>query len=387
MNTATITFTKKSPLVALFCLLVLAVLMTSCRSNKVQSIQHTDGSTVQRLNRFSLTLFREVCDHEDPYANVFLSPMSADIALSMAEQGAKGKTRSEMQKWLVPLRWENNEQLRIANSLWIDPAFPVKASYIEACKPFGAEVYNATIQPAIVNRWVSEKTDGKISSILPETMPANQSMVLINALYFKAEWLRRFDEGATRSELFYPTEGKSYEVPLMHLTHVLGYKQTNKAQIVELPYRDCDYVMDVILPAQGYSLRDVSESLNDKEWNGLSEFVRTRVALTMPKFKIEYQRTLNEDLQGLGIKNAFAPQADFSLMSDVATRISTVLQKTYLDVNEIGTEAAAATAVIMVRGAAHLAEPVEMTVDRPFLVLIRNRETGIIVFIGKIERV
>ena len=212
-------------------------------------------------------------------------------------------------------------------------------------------------------------------------------MVLINALYFKAEWLRRFDEGATRSELFHPTEGKSYEVPLMHLTHVLGYKQTNKAQIVELPYRDCDYVMDVILPAQGYSLRDVSESLNDKEWNGLSEFIRTRVALTMPKFKIEYQRTLNEDLQGLGIKNAFAPQADFSLMSDVATRISTVLQKTYLDVNEIGTEAAAATAVIMVRGAAHLAEPVEMTVDRPFLVLIRNRETGIIVFIGKIERV
>ena len=365
---------------ALFCFLVT---MTACHSTKSTTTTQQSQTTnpVEKVNNFSTALFAQVCEQDK--GNVILSPLSADIVLSMVQQGAAGQTLSEMDTWFAPLYLQNDEQLKVANSIWIEPAFPVKKSFFAACKPFNAEVYNKPIKPAEVNHWVSDKTNGKIPTILPNEMPAALSMVLVNALYFKAEWAEQFNERATRLEPFYPANKPAYDIKMMHKTEFFRYTQTDDAQVIELPYSMCPYAMDIILPADGVKpaalARDILKVLDNMEYK--------RVALSMPKFKIEYERTLNDDLKALGIKQAFTSNADFSGLSNVTTYIDAVLQKTYIDVNENGTEAAAATAVMMVKSAFIREEPIEMKVNRPFLLLIRNDETGAIVFMGKIEEV
>ena len=368
---------------ALFCFLVS---LTACKSAKTDTAMTPIKSTnpVERVNHFTASLFSQVCSGDK--GNVFLSPLSADIALAMAQQGAAGETLNEMNAWLTPLSVSDDEQLQAANSLWIETGFPVKESFFQACKPFRADVFNQHILPRDVNEWVSNHTNGKIPTILADPLPAALSMVLVNAIYFKADWVNDFNDHATRQQLFYPQDAEPHDVNMMHKTAHFDYLETADAQIIELPYQNFRYAMDIILPNKDVLAREYARKFNIGVVKDLGKLQNVKVALSMPKFKVEYERSLGNDLQALGIRRAFTADADFSGISDVRTNIDAVIQKTYLDVNETGTEAAAATAVVMVKSALPRPEkPVEMTIDRPFVLLIRNIETGAVVFIGKIE--
>ena len=374
---------KKSLLWALLCFLVT---LSACKTAKTESAVQPIKSTnpVEKVNHFSASLFAGVCGEDK--GNVFLSPLSADIALSMVQQGARGTTLQEMDAWFAPLQIVDDDQLKAANSLWIETDFPVKEDFLMACKPFKADVFNQHIVPNDVNKWVSSRTNGKIPTILQNPLPARLSMVLVNAIYFKADWVNEFEGYATRSKLFFPQDVEPHDIMMMHQTAHFNYAQTKDAQLIELPYQGGRYAMDIILPNKEISAREYARKFNIGLLKEFNKMASVRVALTLPKFKIEYSRSLGDDLKAMGVRVAFTDDANFSGISDVRTHIDAVLQKTYINVNETGTEAAAATAVIMTRSTAFRPEkPIEMKINRPFILLIRNIETGTIVFIGKIE--
>ena len=368
-----------------------------------------EQSVIEASNAFSFALFDTVSAAQ-PATNVFLSPLSASMSLGMALNGAADTTYDQMRSALrfgtasqadinagyrsllnLLTSLDPGVQMNVANSIWYRSDFPFYKTFLDtATTYFDAEVQpldfdNADASMGIINGWVSDKTDGKIPSIV-DAIKSTDVMFLVNAVYFKAGWRTRFDAALTRDTLFTAADGTQQPVKLMEREGTMDYAKGATYQAVDLPYSDSAYTMTVVLPAPGTSVDALVASLTPAFWSGLTASLHpAKVSLSLPKLTLNYNRQLNTDLGALGMPLAFVrDRADFSGMSSLghSLYISYVKQNTYLSVDENGTEAAAAT----VTGVSTTAyePPTVVSVDRPYLFVIRERLSGTIVFMGKV---
>ena len=236
-----------------------------------------------------------------------------------------------------------------------------------------------------INHWVSDKTQAKITKILNQIDPLSV-MFIINAIYFKGTWTHQFDPQKTHAGVFYQETSSSLTCDMMHQEKRMAYLETEILQAVSLPYGDSLFYMTIFLPKEGYTVNSIMSQLTQSQWNQwLSQFNSDSVNLTMPKFKMEYEIKLNDVLQSMGMIAAFNPdQANFSGISDQDIYISEVRHKSMVDVNEEGTVAAAVTIIDFRLTSVGTVK--YMTINRPFVFMIHNKQTGTILFMGKISK-
>jgi serine protease inhibitor len=374
-----------------------------------RSLSASEQKVLGAANEFTFTLFRQL-NGAQRGTNVFVSPLSASMALGMTMNGAAGTTFDQMRaalqfhdasqdeinkgyKGLIALLrgLDGNVDFRIANSVWHDQAFPFTSSFLDAARTwFDAEVKgldfdNPAAALQAINGWVNRSTGGKIPSILDE-IENDDVMFLINAIYFKGSWRDRFDPAETQDAQFRAADGRRQPMKLMHRQGKMAYLRTPQLEVVDLPYGRGAFAMTVVLPAEGTDVDSLAASLRADDWMQLTEqFREVEMVLELPRLKLEYERELNDDLKALGMRDAFDDRrADFTRMAPGSLGhylyVGFVKQKTFVDINEEGTEAAAATAVSIKLESA----PPTMRVDRPYLFAIRERLSGTILFIGKI---
>ncbi len=376
-----------------------------------RSLTAPEALLINAGNQFGFAFFREV-RHATPDSNLFLSPLSAAMALGMTLNGAAGTTLDSMRLALqlgsaslaevdasyrslidLLLGLDENSEFRIANSIWADAGFPFLAAFLEAARTnFDAEVRTLDLQapgtPATINDWVSDQTRGKIPTILDQ-VSADEVMFLINAIYFKGKWRLPFDPERTHPAPFHAADGSAQSVPTMDLDpETLRYAATADYEAVELLYGNGAFAMTLVMPGAGRTLTDLAGGLDAARWaEWTASLHELKLGLTLPKFRLEYKRELKQDLSALGMRIAFDPdRADFSRMADPASGrlyITRATQKTFVDVNEEGTEAAAVTSI----GIGTTSLPQTVAVDRPFLFVLRERLSGTIFFIGQITRI
>ncbi len=368
------------------------------------------------INAFAGDLIRTVTAN-DPVAkgNLFCSPFSIETALAMTSAGARGDTLTEMEKSLrlpkdphpafgellsrlnEPDQNKKREyELSVANAIWAQDDYPWNKDFAELTrKHYGSgltpinfrEIENAR---KTINAWVEKETKEKIKNLIPEgvIVPLTR-MVLCNAVYFKSNWLFQFDKKQTKDVPFTTADGKKVNVPLMTQTANFQYAETTlggrdgvAAQVLELPYTDKELSMFVVLPHAKYTTDDVFAKL-DFDSLGKLPLAKTEVNVSLPRFKLESTLSLKPVLMKMGMKLAFG-NADFTGMSPNGRElyISHVLHKAFVDVNEEGTEAAAATAVVIKGRSARPPMPV-FRADRPFVFVIRDNVTGTALFAGR----
>lgn len=361
-------------------------------------------------NTFSFALWKRV-NSEQRDSNVFVSPLSASFSLGMAMNGAANQTLDEMRKGLqfgtaptadinasyksliaLLTSLDKTVTMEIANSIWYRNTFPFNQSFLDD----GANYFGATIKPldfsdvsgslAAINGWVNTQTKGKIPTILESIEPDNV-MFLINAIYFKGSWRARFDPALTQDGTFHAVGGDQ-TVRLMHRHGTMSYAETPTYQAVDLPYGDSAFTMTVVLPKTGTSVETLASSLDATSWSTLTAGVHSAdVDLFLPKLTMTWKRELSPDLKALGMQVPFTANADFTRMSSRGRElyISFVRQKTFVDINEEGTEAAAVTATGISVTSAPLTSV--MRVDRPFMFVIRERLSGTVLFMGKVVKI
>ena len=402
---------------------VVRVSRSSLERETAPDVSEGDLETlVEGNNTFAFDLYHSLVDAE---GNLFFSPHSISAALAMAYAGARGDTERQMAETLQfnlaqdrlhaafnaldlslvsqdPAGEGEDFRLSVANSVWGQENYGFLQEFLDTLAlNYGDEVRpvdfqsNAEGARAQINDWVSDATEERIMNLVPrDAIDQYTRMVLANAIYFKAAWQHTFDERATADLPFHLLDGSEREVAMMRQQENLRHAQGDGYQVVELPYGRGDVAMTILLPDSG-RFREFEESLTGESvaWvlDGLNY---TPVRLTMPKFEMESTLNLSDKLKAMGMPDAFDDQAaNFSGMDgqicrsrgDICLLISDVLHKAFVSVDEAGTEAAAATAVIVgvTRGVVAEPEPVEMVVDRPFVFLIRDRTTGTLLFVGR----
>jgi serpin B len=332
------------------------------------------------------------------------------MALGMTTNGAAGNTLQEMQtalgfqgmsldqinegyRDLVDLlrTLDSAVELGMGNSIWYREEFPVKADFLQRTRDhFDAEVAELDFSDpgatGVINGWVSEATEGKIDEIVASPINPLTVMFLINAIYFKGSWTERFDAAKTATAPFHSIDGSLGTIPLMELESDFRYAETGTYQALDLPYGGKAFSMTVLLPKPGHSVEGLVSTLSPQVWTQIVGGLQTHPGtVQLPRFRMEWEGVLNGTLQAMGMTDAFNPAlADFSGMSEVARQlglhISRVKQKTYVDVNEEGTEAAGATSVEMTLTS--VPASFIFRADRPFLFVIRERFSKTILFAG-----
>jgi serpin B len=361
---------------------------------------------IDASNAFAFDLLREITRTLPADSNAFLSPLSASMALGMALNGANGETLDSMQATLrltglteaeinqgykdligLLLGLDSSTETRIANAMWIRQNFTLEQAFIDAGKTFfDAEVstldFASPTAVSTINDWVSQKTNQRIPTLLDE-ISSEEILFLINAIYFKGRWRDAFERDETRPAPFYTATGTTRTAQLMSQKDSLRYYETPEYQAVDLLYGNGAFAMTVLLPQPGHAPADLLSSMTADSWRELAGHFHVQdMQLSLPRFRLEYSRKLAEDLTALGMGIAFDDsRADFYRIADVRPDrlyLTRVDQKTFVDVNEEGTEAAAATAV----GVGLVSAPPSMVVDRPFVFAIRERLSGTVVFLG-----
>ena len=359
------------------------------------------------LNSFSFKLYDQVKSGD---GNIFFSAYSVSDCFGMADAGAKGKTAQEIEQAVYgglsgDVLYQGMKNLRImiaapdgpdcqitvANAFWKRSGKAVRPDYLTRINNYyngGFHELDFCKDPsgsaAFINRWVEEKTRSRIRDLVsPDSVNCYTAVILTNAVYFKGKWLDEFDKEATRDEPFYLANGTTKTIPLMSRTGNYDYAETETAQILKLPYKGNAFSMVIVLPKAKKSLADIQKDLDDVN-KRLASLSRSEVEVYIPRFKLETRMELNLPLQGLGINEAFSQSADFSGIADKPLFISEVIQKAYVDVNEEGTEAAAATEINMTMSAS-IVPPwsIVFRADHPFLFFIRHNASGVIVFMGR----
>jgi len=363
---------------------------------------------------FAFDLYRTLAAGE---GNLFFSPYSISVALAMTYAGAAGDTASQMASTLqftlpqdrlhpafnaysLDLQARAQEptegtpfELSIANSLWGQQGFPFRPEFLDLLGEnydAGMRLVDFAADPEVarlaINQWVSDETREKIQDLIPSgAIDALTRLVLANAINFKAAWLHAFDSDATTTEPFHLLDGSTVEVPMMHQDEPYGYAVREEYRALELPYETGNMAMLIILPDEG-QLQTVEEALGSEMLQEIiGNLTYGPVILSLPMFTYESAFSLNDALQNLGMTDAFDPErADFSGMDGTRDlHMGSVLHKAFVSVDEQGTEAAADTAVIMELTSALPDEPITITVDRPFIYLIRDGQTGSLLFVGR----
>ena len=409
---------KQAAIIVLF---VILGIITSCSKNKnedtrkvavpIELSQHQKDLVVSN-NEFGFDIFKTISSTEADANNLFISPLSISLALAMTYNGANGNTKTEMQNTLkfpslttdeingyfqklssALLSVDSKVNLGIANSIWYRNEFSVLPAFIQVNKDYyNAEVksldFSSPLAVSTINNWVSDKTNKKIPKVIDE-ISSDIVMFLINAIYFKGSWSQEFDKDGTHNLNFYPSNLSSFVTPMMHQKGSFNYLSNDKFSALEMPYGQGNFTMDVLLPNQGFTTNDIVSSLNSENWNAwMNAFGKQTVDITFPRFKFEYERTLNNDLIGLGMPKAFSTlEADFTNINPaVNLYISFVKHNSFVEVNETGTEAAAVT-VVGVGATSAGPDPVVITfnANKPFIFAIRETTTNTILFIGRVS--
>ena len=331
--------------------------------------------------------------------NLFFSPASIEAALVMTREGAAGNTLRQMSLLLPDAaifpKTGTNVTLESANALWVDRKFPILGNFKTTVEEkYGAEIRTAdfTGQPEVergtVNHWVEGKTRDKIKNLLPPgSVTTDTRLILVNAIYFKGDWLHAFEKEKTAEEPFWMTPGASTNVLMMTMKpERFSYMENECFQCLELPYLGEEVSMLIVLPREKDGLARVEEGLSADALGGwMAALSRTEVEVHLPRFKIESEfDSLVKTLAALGMTDAFNPAlADFSGISADPLFISDVVHKAFVQVDEEGTEAAAATGIIM-RTTSMPMPPKVFRADHPFFFLIRAKESGEILFAGRV---
>lgn len=368
-----------------------------------------DPTLVAADTQFGLKLFGQLVK-QTPDQNLFISPASVAIALTMTYNGASGPTQQAMAKVLGLQGIELNDinqanaalrllltnpepqvELTFANSLWTKQGLELKPEFLDRNRQFyEAQVTSLNFRdprsPAQINAWVKEQTRNKISQVV-DTLSPNDVLILVNAIYFKGVWTRAFDPLQTTIEPFYGLNGRLKNHPFMAQSGDYKYYETADFQAVSLPYgKQGRLSLDIFLPRQKSSLAAFYKTLTAKNWQSWISQFRTRSgSVQIPRFKLEYATQLKQALSALGMGVAFDPaQATFVNLSSTPTHIGQVQHKTFIDVNEAGTEAAGTTTVGIRATSVPVDPPFKFMVDRPFFCVIRDRQTGTLLFMGSI---
>jgi serpin B len=370
---------------------------------------------VEGNSAFAFELYQALKGEE---GNLFYSPYSISLALAMTYAGAHAETAEQMAdtlnflleqerlhptfNWLdaeLASRGEGAEgkdgegfRLNVVNAIWGQKDYEFLSDFLDVlAENYGAglrilDFINETEQSRVaINDWVSNQTEGRIEDLIPQgAIDALTRLVLTNAIYFNAAWDDPFDEDVTADGPFYLLDGGQVIVPMMKQTESFGYTEGDGYQAVELQYDGGELSMVILLPEAG-NFQAFEEGLQAQKISDIiSSLQSTRVALTMPQFEFDSEFSLKDTLAGMGMPIAFSDSADFSGMTgNPELFISEVVHKAFVAVDEAGTEAAAATAVIM-RLTAAPEQQAEVTIDHPFIFLIRDIETGAILFVGRV---
>ncbi len=365
---------------------------------------------IEADNAFALKVFKEI-NAQNQGGNLFISPLSIAMALGMTYNGAGGETQAAMQQALelegmsiqqineayrdlIDLLFELDPlvQFDLANSIWYRHDITFEQAFFDINRAY----FDATVEALdfglpsaanTINAWVRENTGDKIEEIVASPIPSHVVMYLINAIYFKGTWTYQFDKDLTQDAPFTLLTGNERTVEMMsHAEEAdLAYVTTDSFDAIDLPYGGQAFTMTVLLPREGIDVDAVVDELDSGSWNSwMSGLAETSAKVSMPKFTLEYEIELNDVLSALGMEMAFTPgAANFSKMRPANDLyISKVMHKTFVDVYEEGTEAAAATSVEI--GLTCACGPFEFRVDRPYLFAIREKYSGTIIFMGKI---
>lgn len=378
-----------------------------------KEVAHTvDQRLLRAETAFSFDLLNAI-RAEKPGENLFISPASVSLALAMTYNGAVGETRQAMAKALqvdgMPVADVNKAnaalqsvlanpdpkvELSIANSIWYKKGYTVNPAFLKAT----GDYYRAEVAPVefgapeaapTINRWVSKATRDKIPTVIERTN-TDDRMYLVNAIYFNGKWKEPFKKEQTQPRTFHLADGTTQEHPMMNQSGRYRYLKGENFQGVALPYGEGRVSLYVLLPDKGVNLDQFAGSITADRWaDWMGRFSSKPGSVTLPKVKLEWKHELRDVMKGLGMGIAFEPgKADFSglftgLNEDLF--IGFILHKTYLDLNEEGTEAAAVTVVgVVTTSAPAQEERFNMVVDRPYLMAIRDDQTGAILFLGAI---
>lgn len=375
------------------------------------------ASLVEGNSAFAFELYQELRSEE---GNLFYSPHSISLALAMTYAGARGETAQQMadtlrflleqEKLHAAFNWLDAElasrgegaegkdgeefRLNIVNAIWGQENYEFLADFLDVlAENYGAglrivDFKNETEQARLgINRWIGDQTEGRIRDLIPRgAINELTRLVLTNAIYFNAAWEHSFERRMTSNGPFYLLDGGQVTVRMMRQTESFGYIEGEGYQAVELLYDGRESSMVILLPETG-KFEDFEKGLEAQKLSDImSDLQHTGVALTMPRFEFESGFSLKDALVGMGMPDAFAwQQADFSGMTgDLDLFITDVLHKAFVSVDEAGTEAAAATGAVMAPTAGPSEPEVEVTIDRPFVFLIRDIETGAVLFVGRV---
>jgi serpin B len=388
---------------------VMIITFTSCEHNPVNPAGGSPTSPVNSLaksvvdagNSFGFKLFTQL-NNTETGKNVFISPFSVSMAFGMLLNGANGSTLDSLERALgdaglslndINTAYQNSSTFltgldahvtfQNANSIWYRDGFPVLPNFLNVNKNyFDAEVdsLDFTLPSAAqtINNWVNTKTKGKIPTIIDPTKPPSGVMYLINAIYYKGTWTYKFDTSGTKDAPFTCADGSVATSKLMSQEDTYAYYADNSVQAIDLPYGDRSFSMTVILPSPGTSIDQFASALTEAQWNTIiNKLDSAKVDLYLPKFTLNYFKSLNDELK-----------ADLShISSKGGLFVSDVLHKTFVDVDEEGTEAAAVTAIDIKASFGGIGGQPKinvMRIDHPFIFSIREHQSGTILFIGKV---
>lgn len=396
-------------------LLVLPIMLLSCSKNdeilpsEPVPISLTTDQTalIESGNEFAFDIFKNIISGENEGKNVMISPLSISSALSMTINGANGETREAMLEALrlkgitvdavnkayrdltkALISVDKRVLISIANSVWTEDDFNVKKAFIDVLTQYydaQSEAFdiNDPNAPARMNAWIENKTNGLIKDMI-ESLDDNTVMLLINAIYFKGKWASEFDRTKTENLPFYLTSG-SVNVPMMKQKSDFSVYEGNGFVMAEFPYGQGNFVMDVILPDQSSSLSGTMNLISDANFNGwISQMRKRETDVTFPKFKYGFKKKLKDVLSNMGMGIAFTDAADFSNISEqYDLLINEVTHQSFIETDEEGTEAAAAT-VVEIGLTSVGPTSFEFRMDRPFIFIIRETTTNSILFMGRV---
>lgn len=396
---------------------LLSILMFSCSKEKATQINDKQlkpitltieqQALVQANNQFAFTLFNKSAN-EETKDNLFISPFSVSMSLSMTLNGAAGNTKTEMENTLgfggkqAGLINDYNKMLSgqlqnidkeviftVANSIWYRKEFAVEPTFISTNQTYyNAEVsslnFDSPLAVKTINNWVSLKTNNAIPTII-ENITSDNVMFLINAIYFKGSWRNKFDESKTMDQDFIKEDLSVVKCKMMSQESTYHSVVNDLFSAIEMPYGQGNFVMTVMVPATGKTTSDLIDAFNAANWKTWNDaMVSRKVQISLPRFKLTYEKTLNELLSAMGMPDAFNSNiADFTrLSSDRTLYISEVKHKTMVEVNEEGTVAAAVTSTGM--STTSYQPPLVINANKPFVFVISEKSTGAILFTGRI---
>jgi serpin B len=367
----------------------------------------SESELVQAANSFGFELLRQVQAQAGAGENILVAPFSVATALGMVYNGAAGSTQAAMAETLQLDELNGDEvddgyrrllarlgnldpvvEFLTANSIWYLQGFDVKQGFLDATgEYFAADVtaldFSSPSAAPTINGWVDNATRGRIEDIVDDPIDPEALMYLINAVYFKGDWKTRFDPDLTSERPFHLTDGTVKQVPMMTYRGPIEIRHFSDGRIdaIDLPYGNGQFSMTILMPPVGDDIDALAQSLDAERWHDIvNGMATTRTNVLMPKLALEYEIEMSDVLKAMGMNVAFSPAADFSKICDGGLVISEVKHKTYVDVNEQGTEAAAATAVEFKRGS----RSAVFTVDRPFVFAIREGASRAILFAGRV---